>query len=293
MHIPTHHDRIWSAGCQQKEDLIVEQLRNANPDAHIQLVDCLQFETDKTVITDNVFIHGRENTIQVNPEFWHIYLCDTIENQTPTHRLNCMLNRLSGERLLLLYKLHKRNLIDDNIVSFNCLYHTRDPDVEQRRKFFDQVHQELNWPHWDWAHKELKDCVPIIAEHDPDSAALASEVTIVTESYVSDSIIAFSEKIFRALQTPRPWLLFCSPGSVQLLKDSGFDVLDDIVDHSYDSIVDQEQRVDAILDELDCIVYDQERCEHAVAHNQKRLCELAVMWNNRFTLSQVDTTSIL
>jgi hypothetical protein len=278
MHISTHHDRIWRADCQQKEDAIVEQLKQQYPNAHVQLVDCLQFDTDKTVVTDNVFIHERANTVQVNPEFWHIYLCDPVENQTPTHRFNCMLNRLSGERLLLLYKLHERNLINDNVVSFNCLYHTRDPDEEQRRAFFDQVHGEMNWPHWDWAYLELRDRVPITVDYDPDSAALESEVTIVTESYVSDSIIAFSEKIFRALQTPRPWLLFCSPGSVQLLKDSGFDVLDDVVDHSYDGIVDQEQRLSIMLDQLDHIVYNAERCERAVLHNQQRLQDLKAIW---------------
>ena len=281
MHVSTHHDRIWIAGCQQKEDAIVTKLKQEYPDAHVQLVDCLQFETNKTVVTDNVFIHGRENTVQVNPEFWHIYLCNSVENKQPTHRFNCMLNRLSGERLLLLYKLHERKLLDDNIVSFNCLYHTRDPDREQRREFFDQVHGEMNWPHWDWAYLELRDRVPITIDYDPDSAALESEVTIVTESYVSDSVIAFSEKIFRALQTPRPWLLFCSPGSVELLRNSGFDVLDDVVNHSYDSVVNQEKRIGAILDQLEHVVYEQERCERAVAHNQQRLIQLARQWADR------------
>jgi len=281
MHVSTHHDRIWQTGCQQKEDAIVAQLKEYRPDAHIQLVDCLQTETDKPIITDNYFLDNRV-VESVAPEFWHIYLCDEIENTQPSVRLNCMLNRLSGERLLLLYKLHERNLINNNIISFNCLYHTRNPSIEQRQAFFAQVHREVNWPHWDWAFNELYSKVPITTEHNPDSAAIASEITLIAESYVSDSVVAFSEKIFRALQTPRPWVLFCSPQSVNVLRENGFDVLDDIVDHSYDSIVNQELRLCKLLDTLSTIVYNKERCEKAVAHNRARLRELETQWESKF-----------
>jgi len=280
MHISTHHDRIWQAGCQDKEDSIVQQLQTCRPDAHIQLVDCLQIETDKPIITDNYFLDGR-SVESIAPEFWHIYLCNEIENIKPSIRLNCMLNRLSGERLLLLYKLHERNLIDNNIISFNCLYHTRDPSIEERQEFFRQMHREVNWPHWDWAFNELINKIPIISEHNPDTAAMASEVTIVAESYVSDSVIAFSEKIFRALQTPRPWLLFCSPHSVDILRENGFDVLDDLVDHSYDSITNQELRLCKLLDTLATTVYNKQKCERAATHNRNRLQELGSHWESK------------
>jgi len=280
MHVSTHHDRIWQAGCQQKEDSILQQLQMCRPDAHIQLVDCLQTDTDKTIITDNYFLDGR-TAEYVFPEFWHIYLCEPLKNVAPNHRLNCLMNRLSGERMMLLFKLHERNLISDNIVSFNCLYHTRDPDITQRKQFFKQVYHETGWTQYNKTFNELKERVPFIIDHDPDSAALASEVTLVVESYVSDSTVAFSEKIFRALQTPRPWLLFCSPGSVKLLRDLGFDVLDDLIDHDYDAIVDQESRLDTLLDSLDKTAYNQHRCEMAVEHNQARLQELSTLWTHK------------
>jgi len=240
----------------------------------------LQTDTDKTIITDNYFLDGR-TAEYVFPEFWHIYLCEPLKNVAPNHRLNCLMNRLSGERMMLLFKLHERNLISDNIVSFNCLYHTRDPDITQRKQFFKQVYHETGWTQYNKTFNELKERVPFIIDHDPDSAALASEVTLVVESYVSDSTVAFSEKIFRALQTPRPWLLFCSPGSVKLLRDLGFDVLDDLIDHDYDAIVDQESRLDTLLDSLDKTAYNQHRCEMAVEHNQARLQELSTLWTHK------------
>jgi len=287
MHVSTHHDRIWQAGCQQKEDNIIAQLKKYRPDAHIQLVDCLQIETDRPIITDNYFLDGRESE-QVAPEFWHIYLCDVIENKTPDYHFSCLMNRISGERLLLLYKLHERKLLSEGIISFNCLYHTRDPDMHQRQAFFDSVHTEVNWKHWDWAHRELRPQIPMLTDHDPDSAALASEVTIVVESYVNNGIVAFSEKIFRALQTPRPWLLFCSPGSVEVLRNAGFDVLDDLVDHGYDHIVDHEKKLDAMLDILEKTTYNQERCEQAVIHNRNKLTDLGSQWKAKF--EQICTT---
>jgi hypothetical protein len=115
---------------------------------------------------------------------------------------------------------------------------------------------------------------------DPDTAAMASRLTLVVESYVSDSVIAFSEKIFRALQTPRPWILFCSPGSVDVLRSAGFDVMDDVVDHSYDEIVNVEQRLQAIITELKKLKYFfLPRYKQAVKTNQAILDTLKHQWS--------------
>jgi hypothetical protein len=51
------------------------------------------------------------------------------------------------------------------------------------------------------------------------------------ETYSQDNAVALSEKIFRALVTPRPWVIYAGRHAVARLRQLGFDVLDDLVDH--------------------------------------------------------------
>lgn len=281
MHISTHHDRIWTAGCQQNEDGISNILKEHNIQHRlVDAITCYPHELDKHFATDNQFTQPTEY-INLAPEFWHIYRCPEIsENIYPNRHFNVMMNRISGERLMLLYMLKEADLFKKGYVGFNCLYHDRDPDQIQRQTNFSQVHKDCGWHHWDKLHEQLKPDMPMLLDMDPDTAAMRSDITLVVESYVSDTVIAFSEKIFRALQTPRPWILFCSPGSVAVLRSAGFDVMDDVVDHSYDEIVNAEQRLQAIIAELKKLKYFfLPRYKQAVETNQALLDRLKLQWS--------------
>jgi len=281
MHVSTHNDRIWQAGCQQKEDAI-SSILTSNGVEHllVDAIKCHPHELDKNFATDNQF---RVNTNYKNlaPEFWHIYRCPQIEEFiAPNYNYNVLMNRVSGERLMLLFMLHDANLFDGELIGFNCLYHDMDPTVEQRQENFSKVHNECGWHHWDNLHSALKPNMPMLLDMDPDTAAMHSQITLVVESYVNDTVIAFSEKIFRALQTPRPWLLFCSPDSVSTLRNAGFDVLDDVVDHSYDSVVNVEKRIQMLLEQLKNFSrFSEPRYKQAVQTNQAVLDQLKLQWS--------------
>ena len=278
MHISTHQDRIWLAGCQQKEDNISKTLSKHN--IPHTLVDVSRDDIHKNYATDNQF-KVPVNYTNLAPEFWHIYRCPSIQNNIyPDKHFNVMMNRISGERLMLLYMLKEAGLFNKGYIGFNCLYHDVDPDITQRQANFGQVHTECAWHHWNEMHNSLKSSMPMLLDMDPDTGAMRSDITLVVESYVSNTVIAFSEKIFRALQTPRPWILFCSPGSVAVLRNAGFDVMDDVVDHSYDDIVNVEQRLQAIIKELHKPKYFYlPRYKQAVETNQAILDKLKHQWS--------------
>ena len=281
MHISTHHDRIWQAGCQQKEDDIAVNL--AFHGIHNVLADAVQQDLNslpQPFASDNQFRVPVEY-INLAPEFWHIYRFDSIsDNIYPDKHFNVLMNRISGERLMLLYKIYEAGLQTKGYISFNCLYHDLDPSQTKRQKNFDTVHEMCGWTQWNFLHDTLRQQMPIILDMDPDTAAMKSDITLVVESYVSDTVIAFSEKTFRALQTPRPWILFSSPGAVAVLRDNGFDVMDDVVDHSYDHIEDAEKRLDAIIKELKKLKYFYlPRYKKAVDTNQQCLDRLEVQWS--------------
>jgi hypothetical protein len=87
-------------------------------------------------------------------------------------------------------------------------------------------------------------------------------------------MITLSEKTFRCLKLPRPWIVFSTRGTVQHLRDMGLDVMDDIVDHSYDLIdfeIDRQTRLLEIAKDMANWNWTPEllqRCKQAAQHNR-------------------------
>ena len=120
---------------------------------------------------------------------------------------------------------------------------------------------------------------------DLDQIMCDSNISLTIETYFDrPDVIAFSEKIFRALQLPRPFLLYCAPNSIKVLREQGFDVYDDIVNHSYDKETDSISRQIKILDELEkskYIVYNAQVLkdfEQRATHNRSLLKQLKREW---------------
>jgi hypothetical protein len=88
-----------------------------------------------------------------------------------------------------------------------------------------------------------------------EQAIIDSKISLVVEtSSDSGQGIFLTEKTFRSLMMPRPFYLYVAgykTGAVESLRRIGFDVYDDIVDHSYDSIVCSTQRLLAILEQIE------------------------------------------
>jgi hypothetical protein len=78
---------------------------------------------------------------------------------------------------------------------------------------------------------------------------------IITETSVQGGTnnwqsVLITEKTFKALALRQIPIWFAVPGVVQQVRILGFDLFDDIVDHSYDRIQDQQQRLQAVLQQI-------------------------------------------
>jgi hypothetical protein len=234
------------------------------------------------IITDNYPIHsvpGR--TISVLPEFWSIWHFDPVyQNCLASRAYNCFMNRNRGDRSTVFYELLKRNILSVGFVSYNCTreqYEQEFVDAELQQ-YSDQhrIGQELIPYNTVEAHGTLEQCI------------IDSNVSLILETYISDSHIVFSEKLFRCLQMPRPWLLYCSPGSIELLQTHGFDLLTDYVDIAYDKIGNHGDRLLNILDQLETFIdrryteQDYQRFELAAQYNQALLSKFEQHWPEKF-----------
>jgi len=72
-------------------------------------------------------------------------------------------------------------------------------------------------------------------------------LNIVTESEIAS--VWFSEKVMKPLSTGQMFVVAAGAGSVECLRDFGFDMFDDIIDHDrYDKILNWDSRLSAVSD---------------------------------------------
>jgi len=220
----------------------------------------------KLIITDNIPTRAVcGNIFPLYPEYWHVYHYEPVYQSRPaTYGYNCFMNRVSEDRAQMFQELERRGLLAKGLVSFNNLRPGNNTCNDQDLIDYGDPYNNLT--------------------NSLEQSIIDSNISIVLETYISDDHITFSEKIFRALELPRPWLLYCSPQAVGYLRRYGFDVLDDYVDHSYDNEIVHSSRLLSIIDQLEQFVNrqynknDYARFEQAANHNRNLLLKFAQAW---------------
>ena len=81
-----------------------------------------------------------------------------------------------------------------------------------------------------------------------DYAGTAIEV--VLETLFDDTRWHLTEKTLRPIACGKPFILAATPGSLQYLRDYGFETFAELIDESYDTITDSKHRLDAIVAEM-------------------------------------------
>jgi hypothetical protein len=162
----------------------------------------------------------------MQPRPWH---------RNITKNFNCFINRNDPIRQSWFYLLYHRDLLNHGYVSFSG--RSRMHSSLDHYELFDQIHNEtLN--SFDSIYHDIRKLIPYKNFHETGDLCdtiLSTKFSIILETYFERTdALTFSEKIFRALQVPRPWLLFHATNSVSILRELGFYVYDDIIDHSYD-----------------------------------------------------------
>jgi hypothetical protein len=216
---------------------------------------------------------------QVGPEQYATYFEDyntSIAPVTPARDFTCLMSRMDPMRQSWLYLLIRRQIFEKGFVSF-LMDTSRIGEFQNlppAQAFEEQYKKYLS--NFAPEHELAKEIVPyrnFPADQDLDSVIMQSKFNIVLETFFSDNDeMTFTEKIFRSVRLPRPWLLFSVKHAVKQLREWGLDTLDDLVDHSYDNIDNEILRQSAILDiaqkMLDFDVEaNQERLHQASKHN--------------------------
>jgi hypothetical protein len=299
--------KVWKKADKTVVICLVDDIMTCSVDD--SLTTPYQFDANTVVITDNkINCPTQYQIVQLPESFFGIYgYRPAVMDWKPKKRFGFSVNRIDVNRLLVMLELafhmpavsSGKTLADfeyDN-VNFNCWCWSGDNTTNEGLKnnffnTFDQLNTDQQ-EHYKWYYSELLKAMPVknysnTVEH----SFIENWLNLVFETYIGSETIALSEKTFRALVTPAPWMLFSGRYTVAYLKKLGFDVLDDIVDHRYDhcepnnvNVIDNkiiefvdiatkvvEQLKQKNMSEL------QHRCLAAAEHNQHLLLKMRESW---------------
>ena len=303
-------NKVWTRGDQRVVLCVVDDYTTCSenydsPVSHL-------FDRNTTVITDNlVTCPTQYSVIQLPESFFGIYSYqpDPIEWQ-PSRRFNFAVNRLDYKRLLMMLEIAYRTPFDpentltdfvNDYINFNCWdWDGNNDSVEGLRENFAQqferledVFKEVYQP----VYQQLLTAMPV-RNHSlsQEQVHISAWINLVMETYSSDTVIALSEKVFRALSTPAPWLVYAGKYTVSYLERLGFDVYSDLIDHRYDRIIENktaaygDKMVEYIFvgSEKACEFSEADfdqlklRCQQAADHNRQLLKKMRQAWPGDF-----------
>ena len=111
--------------------------------------------------------------------------------------------------------------------------------------------------------------------------------SVVTETILEGTHSFFTEKIAKPLAQGHPWIAATNSGFYRDLRALGFRTFDHVIDESFDSIHDDQSRMDRIVDTVtDLCQQDLDgflaACEDTCKYNQQQLLEVARQENQLF-----------
>ena len=110
----------------------------------------------------------------------------------------------------------------------------------------------------------------------------SSIVEIITESTCYESTLNLTEKYSNSIYGCNFPILISSQGTVAYLRELGFDVFDDIIDHSYDSEINPFYRLKKAIDLNEKIISDKEFAYSLWQNNKDRFLNNKLFLENKF-----------
>lgn len=204
-------------------------------------------DEDTIVITDNIYTGSRNYSIITVPtSFIGIYAYEPTKNNIDIDKsIFYGTNRIDQYRIVVLLELLRKydNKVNDLLINFNAKDYLETNPIKAFQKIFknelDIVVEEkkslleLYQKNYDFVLKNL----PFKNYTDSfDHIAYRAACSIVVETYINDKNLTLSEKTFRALVTPRPFVLHASQNACAHLRSLGFRFFNFAIDHEvYDT----------------------------------------------------------
>jgi len=100
-----------------------------------------------------------------------------------------------------------------------------------------------------------------------------SAIEVVLETLFDDGRHHLTEKILRPMACGRPFVLVSTSGSLQFLKQYGFETFTGLIDETYDTIINPRHRLEAIVQEIKRI-------------SRLSLAQKKLLWNELYAIAE-------
>jgi len=311
-------DRQWTRAQIYIHDAVTRfntQLaqRNSNTIIVASLIDAVNLENINALSLQHDYVHvisehnvtnSWNNVVvhQLPDSFYGAYhIAAAPATQDIERDFNCFVNRNDPIRQSWFYFLYKKKWLDKGFVSFNMRSSRalRSLDQLDDHESLTAGLEDFETNHknylrsFDEIYDQVKKIVPyknFTENLDLCDLISRSKFSLIIETYFDRPDCGIlTEKTWRAVQMPRPWILFAATGCVQKLRDLGFDVFDEFVDHSYDKFETSQcavERQDAILIEMEKLISLKvtdpmiARWQQITVNNQQIMRDWSVRWKN-------------
>jgi hypothetical protein len=200
-----------------------------------------------------------------------------IEQINPTHKFSCLNANKWSHRILTYIHLYDKPYFNDMIFGWGRRTGWTKDFLEQEDFINDIVVSDDEWA-------KLATLPQRILAHPDDDTDHNDRTTdhiaythaclnIITETTSRNDTPQLTEKSFKPILAGQFFIMISSRGLIQYMRDIGFDTFDDIINHSYDSIEDDRERISAAIKELDRL-------------NEVDLFELHAQCKERFVKNQ-------
>lgn len=160
-------------------------------------------------------------------------------------------------RVQLLLWLMKTGIIDDSYVSI--LIRDENFDRNQLRSTKDELYDLVAWVNQferngfnvlDWDYPNHKNDVFSNLKYTTKSHYADTLFNIISETSFESDSLNLTEKSFKALANSHPFLVIGDTHSNRYIKELGFEQYDDLIDYSFDSIEDRDERLNEALKQI-------------------------------------------
>ena len=140
-------------------------------------------------------------------------------------------------------------LLENNIKEF-C--NIRFAPIDDNVHYLDHVYDNQKWT----IHTNLESYYDLNTFGSTASADYTSEdyitsnIEVVLETLFDDDRLHLTEKTLRPIACRQPFILMATHGSLEYLRHYGFETFSDLIDESYDNIINQVERMAAVVAEM-------------------------------------------
>ncbi len=156
---------------------------------------------------------------------------------------------------------HNKTIVKDYEYDYQSFNRIVTGDRAYRRIFVDSLRRKDLLKHGAVSYGVTDDPVTeerLVIDHEQLPGSASADIPrgidafwhIVTETVFYYNKLHLTEKIFKPIVSKQPFMLLAAPGNLAYLKSYGFKTFDSVIDESYDTIEDNDARIDAVVAQM-------------------------------------------